>query len=80
MSINSEDGQYGLDIWEDRRGEGDPDDCEYSDNIDCLRDRAKTLINGGRFKYVELSHWDADIDDWDVLETFKAPLSKRRTR
>lgn len=73
MPINHVDGQYALDMWEDPESEDEPDDTEYSDNINTLRDRATTVLKAGRFKWLTLYHWNADIQDWDSLEDFYNP-------
>ena len=31
-----------------------------------------TLLRAGRFKYIVLSRWDADQDEWAELRTFEA--------
>lgn len=70
MTINSTDGTYGLDCWENPASLDYADQEEYSESIDELRARALILLRAGRFKHIELSRWNADIDDWVHLETF----------
>lgn len=67
--IKHDDGQYALDCWLDEDDEGDPV-TEYSETIAPLKARAGILLKAGRYKYLELSRWNADKDDWDNLEIF----------
>ena len=71
MAIRPDDGQYALDCWFSVDDEGESAATEYCDQIAPLKARASILINAGRFRYVELSRWNADKDDWDTLETFE---------
>lgn len=68
MRINHNDGQYALELWEDADSTSLPDQCEYSDNIETLRERAKVLLSAGRFKWIGLCRWDADTERWIDLE------------
>lgn len=70
MAINGVDGRYGLDCWETKGSDavGAP---EYSDDINELRERARALIRKGHFRYIELSEYNYQTDDWDKLEEFE---------
>lgn len=72
MAINTEDGDFGLDCWENGNGDGEPVYTEYSDDRGELEKRATELVEEGRFQYVVLSQWNDDADDWDALDEFTA--------
>ena len=67
--ISHIDGQFALDCWEDP----DRDDVEattdYSDDVEELRAHAQKLLVARRFRYMELSRWDAAGDQWVEIET-----------
>ena len=72
MTINTEDGRFGLDCWEDPESEAEADQVLFSDDEAELRAEATRLIAGGRFKYLVLSRWDEATDEWTELDEFAA--------
>jgi len=71
MAINMEDGEFALDCWIDPDQEGDPV-TEYSDDDEELRAKADGYLKAGKYKYMVLSQWDEDANDWDELGDFGA--------
>ena len=71
MAINSEDGEFALDCWVDPDGDSEPV-TEYSDDDNELRARAQEYLRAGKYKYMVLSQWDEDANDWDELGDFGA--------
>ncbi|MES1199483.1 MAG: hypothetical protein ABUS48_05825 [Pseudomonadota bacterium] len=72
MAINTEDGDYALACWEDAGSDDAPSATEYSDSLDELKQRAMSLLEGGKYSFVALSRWNAAADDWEELEAFEA--------
>ena len=71
MTINSNWGQFCLDMWEDPSREDVEALSEYSDNLDDLRAYASKLFAGGRFRWLELSRWIGPSDeDWELIEVY----------
>ena len=70
-AIRHDDGQYALDCWIEAEDEGESAATEYCDAIAPLRARAAIILKAGRFRYLELSRWNAALDDWDTLEVFE---------
>lgn len=70
MVIRHDDGRYGLDCWEKESDECEPA-TEFSDDLNALYQRAALIINAGRYKYLVLSEWRADLDDWLELDIFR---------
>jgi len=71
VAIRTDDGQYALDCWEDPDRDDVEASTDYSDSLAELRAHAERLIAGGRFRYLELSRWNADHQEWDELEVFE---------
>lgn len=70
--INHNDGQYGLDCYLREPTEDDePFSTEYADDRLALEERARTLITAGRFRYLELQRFNAEENDWEVLQTYE---------
>ena len=72
MAINKDDGEFGLDCWLDPESTGDADEELFSDDVEELKSEAQKLLNGGRYKYLLLSRWDDDKDEWVNVEEFEA--------
>jgi hypothetical protein len=71
MAINPDDGTYGLDLWLGEDDEADPDDTEYSEDVDEIRARAELLMKAGRFRHAALYRWNGDwihIESWSVQQ------------
>lgn len=68
MPVNGSDGRFALALWKDPDSEGDEDDCEYADEAEDLRERARLLIRNSRFRYAALYRWDGD---WTFMEEFQ---------
>ena len=60
--VSSYDGQYALDCWLDEDDESDPT-TEYAECVGPLKERASRLLEAGRYRYLELSRWDAKEGD-----------------
>ncbi len=71
MAISSEEAEFALDCWVDPDQEADPV-TEYSDDDEELRARAQEHLKAGKYKYMVLSQWDEDANDWDELGDFGA--------
>ncbi len=71
MAISNEDGEFALDCWADPDGDADPVTL-YSDDDEELRAKAQELLRAGKYKYMVLSQWDEDANDWDELGDFGA--------
>ena len=72
MAINKDDGEFGLDCWLDPGSTGDADEELFSDDVEELKSEARKLLNGGSYKYLLLSRWDDDKDEWVNVEEFEA--------
>ena len=71
MTINSIDGQFCLDMWEDPDRQDVEALSEYSDNLEVLKQRAQVVFAAGRFKWLELSRWiGPGEDDWQEIDTY----------
>ena len=70
MSINSVDGRFGLDMWPSRDSKIEQL-SECSEDLEELTDRARVLLKGGRFKYLELCEWMATGSEWIVREVLE---------
>ena len=70
MAINGDDGDFGLDCWIDPESTGEPDQEFFSDDLGELKAEAERLIASGQFKYILLSRWSPDEDEWETLEEF----------
>src|SRR5260370_12226570 len=78
--INSTDGTYAAEYWIDPDSTDDPDDNEYSENLEELRARALTVLKAGRFRYCNLCRWNAGTQAWDILEVVASENSTQLTR
>jgi hypothetical protein len=67
-------GTFGIFLFKNRAGVGDPFNVEYGENIDELKERARTLINAGKGKYIWLGPSD-ELDDSKFIEEFFEPVS-----
>lgn len=72
MPINSEDGRFGLDCWENPDSDAEADQVLFSDDEAELRAEAAKLLAAGRFKYLLLTRWDEAADDWVDVDEFTA--------
>jgi len=70
MAINHVDGRFALFCWLDGEGEGEPDQMEFSDSEEELRERAEKITSAGRFKYLWLGKLNAAGDDFDQLDEY----------
>ena len=68
---NPDDAEFALDCWVDPDGDADPV-TEYSDDDNALRAKAQDYLKTGKYKYMVLSQWDEDANDWDELGDFGA--------
>ncbi len=69
MPTNHVDGRFALALWEDPDSEDEEDDCEYADDPEMLKTRAKLLLKRSRFRYAALYRWEGD---WLLMEDFEA--------
>jgi hypothetical protein len=70
MTINSEDGRFGLDMWPSYDSEAEKQ-SEFSDDYAELVERAGIIITSGRFNYLELHEWIYTTSEWSVREVFE---------
>ncbi|HVZ99859.1 MAG TPA: hypothetical protein VG841_06050 [Caulobacterales bacterium] len=71
MAINTEDGQFALDCWEDPESQETPTVTEFSDSFEELQQRAAALAEEGRFAYMTLSEWDDEAEEWEEIEIYE---------
>ncbi|HVY87191.1 MAG TPA: hypothetical protein VG943_18810 [Caulobacterales bacterium] len=71
MAINTEDGDYALDCWEDPETQETPTATEFSDDLEELQARAAELAAEGRFVYLSISEWDEETEEWEELESYE---------
>jgi hypothetical protein len=72
MAIRHDDGQFALDCWVDPDREDIEATTDYSNVLSELRAHADKLLAAGNYKYLILSRWNADSEQWVELETYTA--------
>lgn len=80
MAINSRDGRYALELWLNPDSEDDPDDNEFSDNLEELKERARVLLRAGRFKFIAVCEYNYSTQEWDDLWELPEQLESMNRR
>jgi hypothetical protein len=79
MVISNSDGKFQASYWRDpaRIGE-EPDSVEYSDYLMELKDRIQKLLRHGDFAHAAIFQWQAESNDWALVDEFTVNSNRPR--